>query len=338
MVALTHLQALALVALAGIGLALILRRSIVLSAVALSGGLVAIVPWLDKHLRSDGQFLKVPWANVYHSPSFKVGKLFAYTFDHFPQDPEVWAPAFAFTVAIAGPVVLGALVRRAPGQAPPRAGAAALWVFLSCTVLYTTLPYEIRGPVVHLYNYPRYATFVLMTLALLPRPDLRGVRVLAIAPAVVAALWMDATVAGQLRRFSQNASPFLAVIRAVKPGSRVLPLMMKDTDPACAYDPYNQFHAYLTAATKSYDPYLFDNDSSPLLYTASTRIPAPRWANAAREVSVQLHAPLFDYVLVQGLEGDPFAPGGRLGRGGVHMVAEGGIWRLYAFDRPRGSG
>ena len=41
----------------------------------------------------------------------------------------------------------------------------------------------------------------------------------------------------------------------------------------------------------------------------------------------------FDYVLVQGLARDPFEPGARLAGARVHLVAEGGIWRLYAVDR-----
>jgi hypothetical protein len=334
LVALTHLQALALVAVAGIGIA-ILGQRIVLSAVALSGGLVAMLPWLTRHLVTGGAVTRVPWRFIFHPPSFKAAKLFTYTFDHFPAEPEVWAPAFAFAVLLVGPAAVASLVRQS-GRArvdASRVDGAALWVLLSCVLLFAVLPYDIRGPVAHFHNYPRYATFILLTMLLLPRVDLRGRGALALVPGVVAALAMDLTVAAQLRRFSVNASPFLQVMAAVKPGSRVLPLLNNDADPACAYNPYNQFHAYLTAASKSYDPYLFEVDSAPLLYIPSRRIPAPTWTTAPSLVSVDVHGKLFDYVLVQGLTGDPFVPGARLGPAGVHVVAEGGIWRLYAFDR-----
>ncbi len=195
------------------------------------------------------------------------------------------------------------------------------------------MPYEIRGPVWHYHNYPRYATFALLTLLLLPRPDLRGLRALALAPGVLAALAMDVTVLRQLRAFGANSAPFLDLIHAVPRGSRVLPLINKDTDPACAFDPYNQFHSYLTAATHSYDPYLFDNDANPLGFTQNRRPPVPRWAVASEQITLEQQGKTFDFILVQGVERDPFRPGGRLAAGKVHRVAEGGIWRLYSIDK-----
>ncbi len=75
-------------------------------------------------------------------------------------------------------------------------------------------------------------------------------------PGVVAVWRLDVTGLHQLRRFGENSAPFLDLIRAVPRGSRVLPLINKDTDPACGFDPYNRFGAYLTAATRSYDPCL----------------------------------------------------------------------------------
>jgi hypothetical protein len=44
------------------------------------------------------------------------------------------------------------------------------------------------------------------------------------------------------------------------------------------------------------------------------------------------HGRNFDFIMVQGLEQDPFLPGKRLEGARVHRVAEGGIWRLYAID------
>jgi hypothetical protein len=341
-VALTHTQALALVALAGAGLSLMGRprgRHLALHVLALSGGLVAVLPWVTRHLAPDGAVTKVPFTFDWHPLVTKAGRLFTYTFDHFPKVPEVWTPAFAFAVLLVGPLVVSTVVRQRrqttwSGGGCAHRDAATLWVMLSCVLLYALLPYEIRGPVWHYHNYPRYASFALLTLLLLPRPDLRGARALWLAPGVIAALAMDTTVFHQLQRFGENSAPFLDLIHAVPRGSRVLPLINKDTDPACAFDPYNQFHSYLTAATHSYDPYLFDNDANPLLFTAAHRPAVPRWAVATDQLSLAQHGKAFDFILVQGLDRDPFRPGGRLATAGVHRVVEGGIWRLYAIDKP----
>jgi hypothetical protein len=270
----------------------------------------------------------------------KAGRLFSYTFDHYPKEPAVWAPAFAFAVLLLGPAVLGAIRQAnargvAPGAGPmPRNGTApAAIVALSCAALYAALPFEINGPVTHYHNYPRYATFALMSLLLLPRPDLRRSRALLLVPGVAAALAMDATTFGQFRRFGDNSRPFLQLFAQVPLGSRVLPLVNVETDPACAYNPYNQFHAYLAAATQSYDPYLFHNDANPLLYTRAHEPPIPWWPVVTDQLVMEEHARDFDFILVQGLDRDPFRPGARLATARVHRVAEGGIWRLYAIDK-----
>jgi hypothetical protein len=260
----------------------------------------------------------------------KAGKLFTYTLDHYPAEPPVWAPAFAFAVAAIGPVFLAAARPRRP--AGRDGGVEAAIVALSCFALYAILPFDIHGPAYQFHVYPRYATFVLLSLLLLPRPDLRGRRALLLAPGVAAALAMDVTTYQQIHRFGEHARPFLSLVPAVKPGSRVLPLINVETDPASAYHPYNQFHAYLTAATKSYDPYLFHNDGHPFQYTVEHEPPIPRWSAVTDQLEMEKHAAAFDYILVQGLERDPFRPGARLAGAHVRPVAEGGIWRLYEIE------
>jgi hypothetical protein len=339
--ALTHVQAVALLALAGAGITVIgLRRGkkLRLHALALAGGALPVLPWVQTHLAPNGHATKVPFTFDWHPAVMKAGKLFSYTFDHYPSDPPVWAPAFAFAVLLVGPLfVAGAVRRRAgAGEAGPMVrdgSAAAVVVALSCLVLYAALPFEIKGPVWHYHNYPRYATFALLTLLLLPRADLRGKRALWLLPGVVAALAMDATTAGQLRRFADNCRPFLALIAQVREGSRVLPLINVETDPACAYHPYNQFHSYLTAATKSFDPYLFHNDANPLLFRPEHEPSIPRWPYVTDQLVMEKHARYFDYILIQGLDRDPFRTGGRLQGARVHLAAEGGIWRLYSIDK-----
>ena len=168
-------------------------------------------------------------------------------------------------------------------------------------------------------------------MLLLPRPDLRRRRALLLVPGVVAALAMDATTLDQFRRFAPHCRPFLDLFPAVPEGSRILPLINVETDPACSYNPYNQFHSYLSAATRSYDPYLFHNDGNPLQYTPGREPSIPRWPYVTDQLVMEKHAGSFDFILVQGLERDPFRSGGRLEKARVRRVAEGGIWRLYAI-------
>jgi hypothetical protein len=334
LVALTHAQAVALLAMAGVALTVrrgLRGRPMTPQLIALAGGAVPALAWVRSYFARREGAAAPPWAFDWHPWAVKAGRLYTYTFDHYPPQPAVWAPAFAFTVLILGPLFIATLIRPQSGRRERTVDAAI--ITLSCVALYATLPFEIRGPMRHFHNYPRYATFVLLTMLLVPNPDLRGWRALALVPGVVAAVAMDATVLHQFRRFADHSRVFLQLMDAVPRGSRVLPLINVDSDPACAYDPYNQFHSYLTAVTRSYDPYLFDNPSNPLQFTASHRPDTPPWAVATDQLSMERQGKAFDYILVQGLARDPFQPGARLAGAGVHVVAEGGIWRLYAVDR-----
>ena len=332
--ALTHAQAVALLAVAGVALTLrrgLRGRPMAPQVLALAGGALPVLAWARGHVSPSGNVASPPWTFDWHPGVVKAARLFTYTFDHYPREPAVWAPAFAFAAMLLCPLLVATLVRPRGGRRERTIDAAI--ITLSCVALYAALPFEIRGPMRHFHNYPRYATFILLTLLLLPNPDLRGWRALALVPGIVAAAAMDVTTLHQFQRFADHSRPFLRLMDAVPRGSRVLPLINVDSDPACAYDPYNQFHSYLTAATRSYDPYLFDNPSNPLQYTASHRLDAPPWAVATDQVSMERQGEQFDYVLVQGLARDPFEPGARLAGARVHLVAEGGIWRLYAVDR-----
>jgi hypothetical protein len=345
LVSLTHIQAVALLALAGAGItAVAVRRGkrVALHAVALGGGAIPVLPWVGQRLAPGGHAPKVPWTFDWHPMAIKVGRIFTYSLENQPKEPEVWAPAFAFAVALVGPLVLASAVRQrgvgvAPGGPIVRdGGLLAAIVAMSCVALYAALPFEIRGPVSHWHNYPRYVSFVLLTLLLLPRPDLRRWRALWLLPGVLAALAMDVTVTDQLRRFGQNCRPFLKLFPLVREGSRLLTLINVEGDPNCVINPYNQFHSYLSASTKSFDPYMFHHDSHPLLYTAAHDPPIPRWQYVTDQLVMEKHARYFDYILVQGLDRDPFRPFvGRLSRARVHLLGEGGIWRLYEIDKER---
>lgn len=330
LVGLTHPQALALLDLCALALAYRAgrRRAIQTAAIVLWGAL-PLVPWLAR----SGAFDRSPSVALeWHSPAQKAALLFAHTFDCRPA-PWTTAGALAFGMMLAGPPLLALLAPKG-GAGRERTGGAAI-VFLACVALYLLLPETVRGTVSHFRLYGRYATFILISALLLPRPDLRGLRAVVLAPGILAAIATDLSVWKQFRAFGEHSRPFLGVIAAVTPGSSVLPLMYRDSDPACAYDPYNEFHAYLAAITKSYDPYLFDHPAHPLRYTSRGRPALPPWYVVRRDLVMEREGSAFDYVLVQGLEGDPFRSGGRLEHADVRRVAEGGIWRLYGARRDR---
>jgi hypothetical protein len=197
LVSLTHVQGVALVALAGAGITVlgVLRgKRLGLHVLALAGGALPVLPWVGRHLAPGGHVTKVPFVFDWHPLAMKAGRIFTYTFDHYPKEPEEWAPAFAFTLLLVGPLVLAGTARpRAVRPAHRDGGVVAAIVTISCVVLYAASPYEIRGPVNHFHNYDRYATFALLALLLLPRPDLRGWRALWLLPGLIAALAMDLT-------------------------------------------------------------------------------------------------------------------------------------------------
>ena len=344
LIGLTHIQATWLFGLAGSVLVLgpgPWRRRALIHGAAFLGTAAVVLPWLWMTVHPGGgggasaaaapPTESVPFAFEWHTPSYKLGHLFEYTLDNFSRPSGERAAAFAFVVLLLGPLLLGLLPRR--GKTDPR--APALLLAVPCA-LYAFLPWAISGPINHWYTYPRFSTVVLLWLLLIPLPRLRGWSTLALAPGILAALWLDACAMEQLASFAEKTRPFLEVIAAVPDQAAVLAIVNddNDADSDLKLPPYHQFYAYITAFRHGYSPQLWYNNSIPLVYRPTRGRPAPGWG---APFSMDLHGRYYDDILVQGFEhGDPVSgtttsDGSRRAR----LVLERARWRLYAVEKVR---
>jgi hypothetical protein len=332
LIALTHVEAVAFFLVAGGLLALVAGRpfrAVGHYAIAGAGTLVMVLPWLYDRYKANiaTSTLRTAITFGWHTPTQKLGALFAYTLSDLPSRYGEAAAAFAFVVMLLGPLFLAGLPRKDP---TPTDRGRALVIFLAVFALYALAPIEVSGPIHHYYTYPRYATFILLALLLVPKPRLRGRQAAALIPGLVAALWMDNAVVRQFRDFGKTSRAFLDIIAAVQPNSSYITLVTDSTDPACNIAPYNEIHAYIVASKGGYDPYLFNTPDNPLLYR-DRRPPVPR---TVKEFTMDRVGRFYDYIVVQGLSGDPFTgTGSGALPPNVKLVRESGMWRLYSVKK-----
>lgn len=327
LVALTHVQAVWLLGVAAGATVFTtgrFRRRVAVHTVALLG-LVAIVgPWLLMKVGGGAANPGAAFAFEWHTPATKIAQFFAYTLDNVANPEGERTTALVFAVMLFGPLALGLLPAR------QRTGdSTALALLLVAIVLYAALPWAIWGPISHWYTYPRYATVILFWLLLIPAPRLDGWKLAALAPGIVAALVLNVKVGQQLRRFGERTRPYQEIIAQVHPGASTVALVFDDNDPDpdLKLPPYHQFYAYITAAKRGYDPYLWDNPSVPLVYRPEARRPAPGWGGA---FSLDAVAPHYDYVLVQGFQHqDPVQNAVAADGKKAELLIERLRWRLY---------
>jgi hypothetical protein len=327
LVALTHIQALAFLAVAGITLVLTQKPSIkrvFMGTVALSGGLLGVWPWITRMFENiPVETAKEAFQFKWDTPREKMAGFYDFTFGSFGGVFDTRVPTFAFGLLILGPLLWSMLRRTMP--------RAQMWpplvVLFSCLVLYLTLPFSIYGPIFHKHNYVRYGTFVLLGMLLVPKPRFEGRAAWALLPGIIMALRLDMHVAKQLRDVGLRVRPFQEIVANIKPHSKILPVVNEYSDPACQMPPFNQLHSYAAGATRSFDPLFFDNKFTPILYKPEGRPPFPFHAKLDYEHFIR-H---YDYILIQGLGRDPFhdktipAP--------VVLIKEAGIWRLYGVNK-----
>jgi hypothetical protein len=335
LIGLTHIQPVAYLAVAMPLLILVrkpVKQGLLVHVIGGAGSLICVLPWVMRRMRPDGG--QAP-PFTFETPPLrdKVNGIFGFTLDNLPAPGDASFASLVFVLFIFGVAVLASLSsERDPkpmdAGAEPLHPAAPVLLLLSPLLLYLVLPMSINGPVSHWYTYPRYATFALLSLLLLPVGRFRGSKVLWLVPGVLAAMVYHAKVAVQFRSFAERAAPFLTIIDHVRYNSAVLPLELDDSDEATRLPPFNQMHSYIAAVKKGYDPHLFDNDSIPFLYRQRRRLPQTAW-NDPGGFSLKDHGRHYDYVLIQGARRDPvkkLAPSA-----GVtpKLVVEAGRFRLY---------
>ncbi|MEO1233713.1 MAG: hypothetical protein AAFZ18_32930, partial [Myxococcota bacterium] len=207
--------------------------------------------------------------------------------------------------------------------------------------LYFGSPMGINWPIEQWYIYPRHAVLLLALAAITPplvwappsweeqrkawiaRQGAQGFRVLSVLPGMAAAVLLSGVAVNQFAAFAERAEPFREIIGALDPEPRLLTLMLQNGDPSVPYHPFNQFHSYAVAARGGYDPFLFDNPSTPFVHTV--KLPHPAW-NQMHRFDLAAHGPHYDHILVQGPDilRNRTAPGLSL-----EKVRSSGMWTLY---------
>lgn len=329
LIGLTHVQATWLFGLAGGVLTFTsgpLRRRLAIHAVVFAGTLAVVVPWLLGQMLGGGGGGGASFTFEWHGPAHKLSQFFAYSLDNFSRRDAERAAAITLVVLVLGPLLLGLLPARAAGD---RLSPVVLLAVAGG--LYAFLPFAVNGPISHWYTYPRYSTVVLLWLLLIPRPQLRGWAAAAVLPGVLAALLMDVKAIEQFAAFGRRTRPYLDIIEQVPPKAAVLAVVLDDNDPDpdLKLPPYHQFYAYITAFGHGYSPYLWGNNSIPLIYRPGISLPAPFWNGV---FSMDAHGKYYDYILVQGHQhGDPVAAA--VGSDGTRarLIRERDRWRLYAL-------
>ncbi len=331
-IALTHVFGVALAGLAG-GLLCLLRRpfwkGVAVHAVALSGCLVALLPWV--YQKFEGAAAPAAKARFeWHTPAHKIQHIYTYTLANVPDHMEVSTAAFAMLWI--APAVL-ALVRKRELQREQR--FAPLMVVLASLALYFALPFAVAGPVEHWWTYPRYGTYILIALLALPSPRLQGRGMLALLPGLAACVALHAAVAGQFREYGRYVRPYLQIIAAMPKDVSFFPLDLDDRRFKGTRDAVlGQLHGYAAAATSSYDPHLFDQPYSPLLYRKPRKLPTINWFRPGT-FTMKDHGRFYDYIIVHPVDRDPIAANEQWKKD-VEIVREAGPWRLYKVKRPAG--
>jgi hypothetical protein len=295
-------------------------------AIAVSGSALILVPWLVLRMRFD----ETPPAESrffaeYPTAAQKVVSFFAASLDNLNGPSGEGTAALALTLLVLGPLVFACL----PQSANDRHRWAGALVALAALVLYAALPMAIYGPVAHWYTYPRYASYLLATLLLVP--PVRRLPPSVLAPGVMAALAGNVATVTTFRAFGDRVRPFLQIVDAAPAGTRVLPLEYVDEDPAVKFAPLAHLHSYITAKG-AYDPHLYDNPNTPIRYRSDLSIPRISWSGPS-EFTLAKYGPHYDYILVQGLTRDPFVREPSAAGYCVNLVREAGMWRLYSVER-----
>ncbi len=329
LIALTHIQATWLLALAG-GLLCFttgrFARRVVVHLAAGSGAALMTLLWLARQLGGASGATSA-FSFGWHSPAHKLSKVFHYVLDNYAEPSAERVAALAFVVLVLGPLALTQLEQR-----PLADRRSPLLFILAAGCLYVFLWWEVSGPITHWYTYPRYAAVVVLWLLLVPAPRRSRAFTASLVPGIGRALALDVVVTRQFANFGERTRPFLEVIRAVPERASVLPIVFDDhdRDPVLRYPANRGMYAYIAAVKHGYTPYLWDIASHPISNT-DVSLPAPGWGG---RFSMDEHGRHYDYLLVQAFErGDPVRTArSELGYG-AELVLEHARWRLYRVTK-----
>jgi hypothetical protein len=328
--ALTHPMPLFFVALSGLLVSFGHKdawQRLKLCAIAFSGALLVFIPALIARVGSNGApGTGARYSMMYPEVSEKVTRFFEFSLDVLRGTGSETVASLSFALLLLGPLIFACLPS---AERDARRWSGAM-VALSLLILYAAMPMQIDGPIAHWYTYPRYASYLLASLLLVP--PIAELPFWALAPGVALAMASNVTTIAAFRSFGQRSRPFLDMVDSVPGGARLLPLEYVDGDDATRMAALAHVHSYI-AAKGVYDPHLFDNPSTPIQYRSDLAIPGIAWSGP-RDFSLARYAPHYDFILVQGLKDDPFVREPAAGVYRVHLEKEAGMWRLYRVERP----
>ncbi len=319
-VSLTHALAVALLGLAGALLVFAkapIKRALLHHAVALSG-LFALTPWILSRIFKGGGG---GGGFVFEQATLgeKAISLYRFAFDVSLPPTGATLSVVAFLIVLLGPAILGALSGAIPSEF---SGRAAVLFLISSLTLYLVLPFSMTAPMEHYWTYPRYATYVLLGLMLLPSVSLEGRAAWLLLPGLVVAVWLNVERAKHFARTAEMTRPYLEIISAMKPNTRFLPLDYR-------VDGFlGQLHGYMAAEKSAYDPHLFDHANSPVLFKPTGRPPEPDFRRVAETFSMEAQGKFYDYLITYPRSADQL-----LTSPDVTLVKEAGEWRLYEVKK-----
>lgn len=332
--ALTHVLPFGFFGLAAVISCLVLpgtrKRIAQITGCALSVPSLTLLPWLARSISTPAAHTQAATRGpnlLWDSIATKVSSLLAFTtFGAHVSHEALVAAAVAFLLLIGGPLCL-LLLAKEPRSKP--ASLAAVPAF-TALLLYLALPLSVMRPVEHWGTYPRFASILLLSLWLIPAPRLRGARALGVfATALTAAGWVSMETRRELLALDLEVAPFWEVLRHVPSGARLLPLCYDNTYSYSRRPLGESLHAYITASTGGYNPYLFGQPTNPVHYIAARRLPAPpSWGRRPELFSMRRHGRFYDYILVLGTEDDPVP------EDGVALVVALERYKLYRVLPP----
>ncbi|HKY37917.1 MAG TPA: hypothetical protein VJN18_18370 [Polyangiaceae bacterium] len=331
LIGVSHAHAIVLLAVAGMVIALSGRpwpRVLLNRSVALSATLVPVGVWL---LASVARRRRSGPLEVVGAPLWeRITSVYRYTLDNFVLELDRSVSWGALLAVLVTPFLM-LVLRKKPTRASENRWFTSLALFGSALLLYLILPFEISGRVSHWWTYPRYATYALLGLLLLPRPDLSGRRGLVLLPAFVMTLALHLTTLKQFGEFGRSVEP-LAEIEAVLPEhQRLYPVSYQDSVPSVPGWAIISLHGYLAMEKKAYDPHLFDVRDTPLRF--KKRLAQHDWGDP-KTFQFEEHASEYDYVLLyRPPEKHPLRAAQR--KGEVRHVKTAGPWSLYRVIEPR---
>lgn len=325
LVALTHVHAVALSLSVGLAFGVAQRPilpAIGRSFIGLLGCFIGVAPWLLK--RSGGEGAVGAGLRVNYPPvAEKISSFFRYTLDNLPEMPGAVLTAAAFLMLVVGPVLFGLVQQKRTRVESDRRASLFLFVALG---LYLALPFSVGGVIGHWWTYPRFATYALIGILLIPRPLLDGWRRWLLAPGILCAFALHVEVARQFSAYGEHVEPYLDIVADMKPQSTFMPLDLDNSYPGTRERTLGQLHGYAAALTSSYDPHLFNHPNSPLVFRNDRIPPYPNWFNL-RTFSFEKHGRYYDYIIVHPKKRDPLYQ--QRDSLGLDLVREAGAWRLY---------